>query len=297
MSRFSGQPTALPAVNLFTNDPFVPLEQGGIGQVLQAKHALKLGDLVYLGHDGKATKSLGSSFYQRSPLGIVIGGENFDDDYVLDSTMVGATAADADERVLVLRHGICYAVADATGIYKGNPISAGRSTAGRVRGDMLTSFARSSAGLAIKAGSSAVVKAVNITQTQVAGVQGTATAANLDMAALSGTVTNAAYNVFEFRVAANGTTVTSAMGTEASTRDGIVFPTGSASLAVLGWVFIHPTGTGNFVGGTTALDSGTVVPNAIYVDAVGLNRPLGYALEDGGAAASAVLVQVSCIVI
>jgi hypothetical protein len=54
---------------------------------------------------------------------------------------------------------------------------------------------------------------------------------------------------------------------------------------------VHPTGTGNFVGGTTALDDGTVVPNAEYYDFVGSALPRGVALQDGGAAASAVLVE------
>ena len=36
--------------------------------------------------------------------------------------------------------------------------------------------------------------------------------------------------------------------------------------ALIGFVVINPTGTGNFVGGTTPLDDATVVPNAAYVN-------------------------------
>lgn len=31
-------------------------------------------------------------------------------------------------------------------------------------------------------------------------------------------------------------------------------------------MIINPTGTGDFVGGTTALDDATVVPNAVYLN-------------------------------
>lgn len=284
------------------NNPFVshaldhqvPLCEGGIVDYFQAKHQLKLGDFVYLGHDLKATKSVSSSLNQEFALGIVVGGYRLDDDIVIDSgASIGGVCAEADERVIVQRRGICWGVADASGILTQAPLSAGRSTAGRLRGDTLASYARTAAGLVIKAGASALVKAANVTQITVAGVHGTATAANLDQAALSGTVVNGTYNVFEFRVAANGSTVTSAMGTAGATRNAIVFPTASSSLAVLGWVFIHPTGTGDFVGGTTALDDATVVPNAVYVDAVAPPRAFGWALQDGGAAASALLVYLN----
>jgi hypothetical protein len=89
-----------------------------------------------------------------------------------------------------------------------------------------------------------------------------------DMAALAGTVTNAKFNVFVFMVNAAGT-LTSAMGTEGATLAAVVFPTIPSTVAVIGYVIINPTGTGDFVGGTTALDDATVVPGAIYVNTVG----------------------------
>lgn len=291
---FTGDPTTLESLRLAVDAERV-LSPGGIVGLYTAKHALLIGDAVYVGHDLSAAKGLETSIYQRNQLGIVVGGYRTDFDMIADVGAIGISAALTAEPVLVMTRGITYGVVDATGILKGAPLTAGRTTAGRVRGDMVVSYAETTAGLAIKAGASALVKAVNAVRTIVAGVAGTATAAALDMAALAGTVVNGTHNVFVFRVAANGTSVTSAMGTAGATRDAIVFPAGSASLVTLGWVFINPTGVGNFVGGTTALDDATVIPNAVYVDAVGLGCPIGTALQDGGAAATAVLMAVGTL--
>lgn len=92
-----------------------------------------------------------------------------------------------------------------------------------------------------------------------------ATKAAADMAALSGTVTNAAFNVFVFEVQLDGTLGTR-MGTEGATLAAVEFPPLMRDRAILGFVIINPTGTGDFVGGTTNLDDGTVVPNAVFVD-------------------------------
>jgi hypothetical protein len=35
---------------------------------------------------------------------------------------------------------------------------------------------------------------------------------------------------------------------------------------MIGFVIVNPTGTGDFVGGTTDLDDATVAPNAVYVN-------------------------------
>ena len=119
-------------------------------------------------------------------------------------------------------------------------------------------------GLVIKAGGSALAKTVNTVKFLINGNLGSKAAA--DCAALSGTVTNAKFNVFCFFVSADGT-MSSAMGTEGATLADVVFPTyDQSSKAMIGFVIINPTGTGNFVGGTTPLDDGTVVPNAAYVD-------------------------------
>lgn len=126
-------------------------------------------------------------------------------------------------------------------------------------------------GLVIKAGASAIVKAGSAFHALLSdGKSGRliAKAANTDMAALSGTVTNAKHNVYAFFIDKAGT-LTSAMGVEAATLAAVTFPPVPVGEACLGYVYINPTGTGNFVGGTTALDDATVVPNAVYRDITG----------------------------
>ncbi len=120
-----------------------------------------------------------------------------------------------------------------------------------------------SGGLAIKTGGSALVKSVNTIYGFIDGAQVSKAAA--DMAALVGTVTNAKFNVFVFTVNAAGTLKTY-MGTEAATFAAVTFPTITDGEAVLGFIVVNPTGTGNFVGGTTALDDATVVPGVVYVN-------------------------------
>lgn len=124
-----------------------------------------------------------------------------------------------------------------------------------------------SAGLVIKAGSSAIVKSGSVWYGIVKGKLVTK-AANTDMAALSGTVVNATFNVFAFDVDVAGTLSTS-MGTAASTLVNVKFPELKKEQTRIGFIIVNPTGTGNFVGGTTALDDGTVVPNVVYISNVG----------------------------
>lgn len=93
-------------------------------------------------------------------------------------------------------------------------------------------------------------------------------AASTDMPALSGTVTNAKFNVFCFDIDSAGN-VTSTMGVEGADLAHVVFPPRYAGQTRIGFIIINPTGTGNFVGGTTNLDDATVVPNAVYVSPTG----------------------------
>lgn len=99
-------------------------------------------------------------------------------------------------------------------------------------------------------------------------------AAGVDMPALAGTVTNAKHNVFCFFCSGVGDAVTatdmvSAMGTEAALLANVKFPPFPEGKTLIGYIIVNPTGTGNFVGDTTALDDATVVPNVEYVSAVG----------------------------
>lgn len=135
-------------------------------------------------------------------------------------------------------------------------------------GDRVSTQSLSSAGLAIKAGGSALVKTGASAYYAACKGKLVTIAAATDQAALSGTVTNAKFNVFCFFVDAAGTG-TSAMGIEGATLAAVTFPPIPEGKAMLGFVIINPTGTGNFVGGTTALDDATVVPNAAYVNVQG----------------------------
>lgn len=132
----------------------------------------------------------------------------------------------------------------------------------------LRSVSLSSAGLAIKAGGSTVVKTGASAWYGIAEGQLLTIAAATDMAALSGTVTADKFNVYVFTVDNAGTQITT-MGTEAATLAAVKFPTINDDHCVIGFIIVNPTGTGNFVGGTTALDDGTVVPNVVYVNPLG----------------------------
>ena len=58
-------------------------------------------------------------------------------------------------------------------------------------------------------------------------------------------------------------------GTEAATAAAVVLPETPANSCVIAVLQVNPTGTGNFVGGTTDLDDATVVPTATYDDVGG----------------------------
>lgn len=124
-------------------------------------------------------------------------------------------------------------------------------------------------GLAIGSSSKAKAKIANTIYAFVNGVLVKKTTAEIT---LSGTVTNAKFNVYVLTIDSAGT-VTATMGTEGSTIGAVVFPAVPANSAVIGFVIVNPTGTGNFVGGTTELDDATVVPNAVYVNTVGTFNP------------------------
>lgn len=130
----------------------------------------------------------------------------------------------------------------------------------------------STAGLVIKAGSSALAKTgAAVCHYTVRGKNGQIAAAT-DMPALVGTVTNALYNIFVFTVDSAGT-VRVQMGTEAATEAAVKWPVLVTERAIIGYIKIHPTGTGPFIGGTTALDDATVVPTAQYISPVGMFDP------------------------
>lgn len=134
--------------------------------------------------------------------------------------------------------------------------------------DRLKSQTLGNAGLAIKTGGSAVVKAGTAFVALANGVLVSKTA-NTDMAALSGTTANSKFNVYCFFVDSAGT-LTSSMGTEAATLAAVLFPTIPANKAMIGFIIVATSG-GSFVGGTTALDAGTVT--VTYVNTQGAIDP------------------------
>lgn len=272
-------------------DQQAALSPGGRVGVFTAHQSLKYGDAVFLNPLSlRADKSLESSLYPAFFLGYVVGGTTTDQLAVTDSGLIGSTMSAAGEQVLVQTQGICYAMNDTTGtILGGQAIGPGRTTAGRVIGDLNYSVPTNNPSMAIKAGASALAKSVNVFGSLVIGVPSTATAANLDTAALSGTVANAKFGIYLFRVAADGTTVTSLKSADADTQAAIIWPTGSTTLITYGFVLINPTGTGGFVGGTTALDDATVVPNAKYYNIIRRVSNLGIALETVTGTAGAAL--------
>lgn len=139
-------------------------------------------------------------------------------------------------------------------------------------GDRLSSQSIATAGLAIKTGGSAIVKTGAAAYYGVANGVLVTKAAATDMPALVGTVANATFNAFAFFVDAAGT-VTVALGTAGATLAAMKLPPIPVQKAMLGFVIINPTGTGDFTGGTTALDDATVVPNAVYVNTNGAFDP------------------------
>ena len=77
--------------------------------------------------------------------------------------------------------------------------------------------------------------------------------------------TNGNYNKCLLCIDASGNAQIAA-GTEAGTGAGVTLPSIPASYGVVAMLQVNPTGTGDFTGGTTELDDGTVVPNAAFTD-------------------------------
>lgn len=138
--------------------------------------------------------------------------------------------------------------------------------------DRFSSFMQTTAGLVIKAGASPLVKTGGAISYLFAGGIPRTIAAGVDMAALAGTTLTATFNVYVYMVNGSGA-LSSAMGTGAATYAAVKFPTVPDGRTVVGYTIINPTGTGSFVGGTTAIDDATVVPNAVHISVAGLFDP------------------------
>ncbi|HYK01308.1 MAG TPA: hypothetical protein VE974_06100 [Thermoanaerobaculia bacterium] len=126
----------------------------------------------------------------------------------------------------------------------------------------LTSQVLNSAGLTIGSSSKPKLKIANTTYALIEGVLASKTTAEI---VIAGTVAADLFNVYVLSMNAAGT-VTAQMGTAGATLAGVVFPTIADGYAMIGFAIVNPTGTGDFVGGTTDLDDATVVPNAVYIN-------------------------------
>jgi hypothetical protein len=133
--------------------------------------------------------------------------------------------------------------------------------------DCMSSAMISTAGLVIKTGGSALAKSGAAAAYAIANGVLQKIAAATDMPALVGSVANTKFNVFCFFIDQAGV-ITTAMGTEGATLAAAMFPDFPLQKALVGFIIINPTGTGPFIGGTTALDDATVVPNAVFISAL-----------------------------
>lgn len=133
--------------------------------------------------------------------------------------------------------------------------------------DRMSCQSHSSAGLEITAGggTTAQIGSGSTWHGVVKGISRTI-AAGTDMPALVGDITAAYFNVYCFFIDSAGT-VTSAMGTEGSTRALVKFPPIPEGKAMIGYLVV--TYASAFVGGTTALDTATT----LYVNVLGAFDP------------------------
>lgn len=137
----------------------------------------------------------------------------------------------------------------------------------------------SSAGLAIKAGGSAVVKAATAFSAVVSGAI-VVKAANTDMPALAGTLATAKSAVWAFYIDAAGTLSVSAKTADAANVAAALalFPATPDDKALVGFVVISNATGSDFVGGTTALDTSSLTVS--YYSCVGPTPFVSAALKD-----------------
>lgn len=119
------------------------------------------------------------------------------------------------------------------------------------------------AGLVIGSVAPAKVKIANtINYLNFAGELAKKTTAEV---AIAGTVANGKFNCWLLSMISDGT-VTATFGTVGDTLAEMVIPDVPENSIAIGIVQVNPTGSGDFVGGTTTLAAGTVTPNTVYID-------------------------------
>jgi len=138
-------------------------------------------------------------------------------------------------------------------------------------------MAMTDAGLTIGTSANTAVKIANSVYAFCNGIMTLKTTAEVAFTATTHDVTADAFRIFVLSLASDGT-VTITAGTEGASLALATLPVVPSNEAILGFVIINPTGTGDFDAGTTALDDGTVVPNAVYQDCSGAPNPNAIAL-------------------
>lgn len=123
-------------------------------------------------------------------------------------------------------------------------------------GDRMSSLSLSTAGLVISSGGATTAKTGAADSYYLANGVLVKIASGTAMPALVGSITAANFNVFCFFVDSNGT-VTVAMGVQATTLAGVLFPSFPKNKALLGFLLV--TYASPFIGGTTPLDTATTV--------------------------------------
>lgn len=139
-------------------------------------------------------------------------------------------------------------------------------------GDRMSSQTLNTAALRILGGSASPIVQTNAAALIIANAKLVKLATATSLPALSGSVANGTFNVFIFTIDQAGNLFTQ-MGQASTSLLGVIFPQMTQGRAMLGFVVINPTGTGAFVGGTTALDDATVVPNAVFANTLGAFDP------------------------
>lgn len=132
-----------------------------------------------------------------------------------------------------------------------------------------------SAAFRIKGGSASPTVQTNATSYYIVRGKLVTIASGTDWAALSGTVTADQFNVYVFTVDGDGNKYAQ-MGTEGSTLGAVKWPNIDSKRAIAGFLIINPTGTGNFVGGSSDLDDATIVPSAAFVNTLGAIDPTAH---------------------
>lgn len=142
----------------------------------------------------------------------------------------------------------------------------------RAIGDRMASQSLISAVLAISGGSASPTVATSAVYYGTAKGSLVRLASATALPALVGTVANAMYNVFVF-YANSASALTTLMGVPGTTLGAVTFPQPPENCAMIGFVIVHPTGVGAFIGGTTNLDDATVIPGAVFINTIGAFDP------------------------